>query len=431
MKSRALRIVFGAITIAAAFECIATDYEYGVIVGYGRTDNIARVPTNPQTENIALAGLDLSLLRAGGRMTADIDVGLSYYEYLDSTFDSEVLGVANADIRFDLLPDRLGWVVLENFGQSELNPFLAANPDNREYINYFSTGPDLRFRLGSVGELTLFGRYSLTDFGESNFDDTRLLGGTTVSRELSARKSVSFTATTERVEFDDTEFGSNYDRNSAYVGYEVEGARTRLMTDLGYTVIHDREDTNGSPLIYVDLQRDVSDSSTINLRGGVRASDNATSLREGTTPGIPGGPDQASTSVPFDLRYVTLAWEFIARRTQFELSAGYELEIYDQDVGLDRDHVLLRASAEHQLTSRIDVRVQLLHFETDFESGGQQDDERQYGLFLTWNPAGHLFVEADVEWLERESTNFETGFDETRYFLRLAWRDSNRSTGAR
>jgi hypothetical protein len=433
MNIQAVAGILGAVAMSFASRSIATDYEYGVTIGYGRSDNIARVRTDPQSENIATAGLDFRLLREEGRLTADIDVDLAYYDYQDETFESEVLGIANADIRLDLVPDRFSWIVLENFGQNELNPFLAASPDNRENINYFSTGPEFAARLGTVGELTLYSRYSITDFGESNFDDTRLLTGAAISRELSGQSLVSFNAMTERVEFDDVEFGSDYDRNSAYVGYEVEGARTRLATDIGYSVIHDREDTDGSPLIDVSVERDLSESSTVSLRGGVRSSDNSTSLRDGTTPGggIPDGPDQASTSVPFELRHATLGWDFIAQRTQFVLLGGYEEEIYEQGVDLGREHVYVRASAERQLTPRVGLRAQVMLFETDFESNAQSDDETRYGLFLTWNPAGHLFFEADVERLDRESTDVDTEFDETRYFIRLAWRGSNRSTGAR
>jgi hypothetical protein len=431
MTMRVSSKLLGVIAIAASFETVAVDYEYGVSLGYGRSDNIARVRNDPQTEDIAAAGLDFSLLRDEGRMTADIDVNLAYYDYQDDTFDSEVLGIANADIRFDLVPDRISWIILENFGQNELNPFLAASPDNRENLNYFSTGPELNFRLGAVGELTVFGRYSLTDFGESNFDDTRVLVGAALSRDLSERSVVSLNATTERVEFDDEDFGSDYDRNSAYIGYQVEGARTRLAADVGYSIIHDRGDTDGSPLLYLELERDLSQSSTLSLRGGVRSSDNATSLRDGTSPGggIPDGPGDASTSVPFDLQHVTLGWEVIALRTQIGLMLGYEEEVYGTGLNLDRENVFLRGSAERLLTPRFSIRAQATLFETDFELNEQKDDEARYGLFLAWNVSGHLFLEADFEHLDRESTDVATEFDETRVFFRIAWRGSNRDSG--
>lgn len=431
MTKRASIALVGAVAIAASFEAVAADYEYGVSLGYGRSDNIARVRADPQTEDIAAAGLDFRLLRDEGRMTADIDIDLAYYDYQDDTFDSEVLGIANADIRFELVPDRIAWVVLDNFGQNELNPFLAASPDNRENLNYFSTGPELNARLGAVGELMVFARYSLTDFGESNFDDARVLAGAALSRDLSDQSVVSLNATTERVEFDDPAFGSDYNRNSAYIGYQVEGARTRLAADVGYSIIHDRGDTDGSPLLFLELERDLSESSTVSLRGGVRSSDNATSLRDGTSSGggIPDGPGDASTSVPFDLQHVTLGWEVIALRTQIGLTLGYEEEVYESGLNLDRQNVYLRASAERLLTPRLSIRAQATFFETDFELNDQNDEEGRYGLFFSWNVSGRLFLEADVEYLNRESTDLDTEFDETRVFFRVAWRGSNRDSG--
>lgn len=431
MKIHGSTALIGTVAMAISCQSLATEYDYGLILGYGRSDNIARERTNTQTENIATTGLDFSLLRDGGRVSADIDVNLAYYVYQDDTFDSEVLGTANADIRVELLPDRISWIFLQNFGQNELNPFLAAGPDNRENINYFSTGPEANFRLGSVGELTVFGRYSITDFGESNYDDTRVMAGASLARELSNRSVVSLNATTERVEFDDRDFGSDYDRNSAYVGYQIEGARTRVSADAGYSVIHDRGDSDGSPLFNLEVERDLSPSSTLSLRGGVRSSDNSTSLRDGTTPGGggPDGPDQVSTSVPFDLHHATLEWQFIALRTQVALLAGYEEEVYEPELNLDREHVILRASAARQLTAKLNVRAQATAYETDFELDEQNDDETRYGLFFVWNVAGRLFIESDIEWLDRKSTAEDTEFDETRIFLRFAWRGSNRSSG--
>ena len=179
--------------------------------------------------------------------------------------------MANADLRYLFVPGRFEWVLTESFGQSEIDPFAASTPDNRENINYFTTGPDFTVRLGSVGSLTLFGRYSMTQFEDSNFDDERLLGGLSLGRDLSARSNVSLNATAERVEFDDQTAGSDYDRQSAFLRYEIEGARTTIGAGSGRTArFTTTATTSSSPLFELDISRDLSQRSVLTFRGGVQ-----------------------------------------------------------------------------------------------------------------------------------------------------------------
>ena len=427
------RILTGIAAALLTYGAGAAEFEYGVEVGIGTSDNIARVPANEQSETIATAGLDLSLAREGGRVEADVEVDLSYYDYQDNTFDSEVSGMANADIRVNFVPQRFIWVLTENFGQTELDPFAASTPANRENINYFTTGPDLTVRLGSVGSLTLFGRYSMTTFEESNFDDERTLGGISLGRDLSARSNVSLNATAERVEFDNPAFGSDYDRQSAFLRCEVDGARTRIGAEVGYTEIHDSGDTNSSPLLELDFARDLSERSTVTLLAGIRSSDAASALRAapGAEGGIPSQPGQISSTDTFETSHARLGWQFNAQRTNIMLSAGTERDEYDNQNQLDLKRNSFQASAQRQITPRLRLRVQGTLSSTEFESTGQDDDETQFGLHLSWNVTGRLYVEVDVDKFDRKSTNALSEFDETRAFLRFAWRSAGGPSGAR
>jgi len=411
----------------------AAEFHYGAEVGVGTSDNIRRVPTAEESETILTTGIELAILRNEGRLHADVDVDLSYYDYQDNAYDGEVTGMANADLRYLFVPGRFEWVLVDSFGQSELDPFAASTPDNRENINYFTTGPDITARIGSAGSLTLFGRYSATQFEESDFDDERLLGGLSFARELSARSNVSLNATAERVEFDDETVGSNYDRQSAFLRYEIEGARTTIAAEAGYTEIHDNDSTSSSPLFELDISRNLSPRSVLNFSGGIRSSDASSALRAGSElgGGFPGGPDQVSSTDPFETRQVSLGWNFTTPRTQLDLSAGYEEDRYESSSLLDRERRNYRASVSRQLTPRLTLRAQGSLIESDYSSADASDDETQLGLYLSWNATGRFFIEAEVENFNRDSSNPLTEFDETRAFLRFAWRSSRGASGAR
>jgi hypothetical protein len=361
-----------------------------------------------------------------------VDVDLSYIDYQDGSYDSEVTGIANADLRYLFVPGRFEWVLVESFGQAELDPFAASTPDNRENVNFITTGPDLTVRLGSAAYMTLLGRYSATQFEESNFDDERLLGGLTIGRELSARSDLSLNVTVESVEFDDPLFGTDYYRRSAFLRYDVEGARTTLGLEAGYTEIDRGDVTSNSPLFALDISRTVSARSVLTLSAGVRSSDAASALRaDGGGGGIPGGPDQTSSTDPFETRHVSIGWQFTTPRTQFSLSAGHEEDAYETTTLLDAEREIYQVMASRELTPRLSLRAQGSLFSSSFDVADQDDDETQLGLTLSWNATGRFFVDLELQHFNRDSSNPLTEYDETRAFLRFAWRNTRGTSGAR
>ncbi|MGE0030122.1 MAG: outer membrane beta-barrel protein [Steroidobacteraceae bacterium] len=426
-------IAIGVAAVLWAAGAGAAEFLYGVEVGVGTSDNIRRVPAAEESETILTTGVEMAVQREEGRLHANVDVDLSYNDYLDNAYDGEVTGMANADFRYLIVPGRFEWVLTDSFGQSEIDPFAASTPDNRENINYLTTGPDFTLRLGSVGSLTLFGRYSATQFEDSNFDDERLLGGLSLGRDLSARSNVSLNVTAERVEFDDVTAGSNYDRQSAFLAYEIEGARTTIGAEAGYSEIHDEGTTSSSPLFELNILRNLSQRSALTFRGGVRSSDAASALRAGNElgGGAPGGPDHTSSADPFETRNASLGWQFTTLRTQFNLSAGFEEDRYESDDQLDRQRQYFQASASRQITPRLTLRASGSIYSSDYDNSNQDDDETQLGLYLSWNASGRFFVELEIENFNRDSSNDLSEYNETRAFLRLAWRNSGGASGAR
>jgi hypothetical protein len=426
-------VVASVVGLLWAAPGITAEFVYGVEIGVGTSDNIRRVPTGEESETILTTGVELAVLREEGRVHSDVDVDLSYYEYQDDAYDSEVTGRANADLRFLFVPGRFEWVLTDSFGQSEIDPFAASTPDNRENINYFTTGPDFTVRMGSAASLTLFGRYSATQFEESNFDDERVLGGLSLGRELSARSELSLNVTAESVEFDDQTAGTDYDRNSAFLRYDIEGARTTMGLEAGYTEIDDGDSTSNSPLFELDISRDLSARSVLTLRGGVRSSDAASALRAGNEAGggSPSGPDHVSSTDPFETTHASLGWQFTTLRTTFSVSAGYEDDDYETSDLLNRERQNFQVSASRQITPRLSLRAQGTLFNSDYDTADQDDDETQFGLYLSWNATGRFFVEVDVENFNRDSSNPLSEYDETRAFLRFAWRNSGGASGAR
>src|SRR5688572_18555996 len=105
MRSWTLGLAAAAALAATATDAATTSYGLGA--GVGQSDNIARTSTNEQSETQASAGLDFSIAETGGRLRGTAAADLAFIDYLDDTFDSEVLGNFNGLGSFDLIPERL------------------------------------------------------------------------------------------------------------------------------------------------------------------------------------------------------------------------------------------------------------------------------------------------------------------------------------
>jgi len=414
---------------AALLATTATaEVEYGFEVGVGNSDNIARTPDNEESETILTSGVDLRWLRDEGFIYADVDLDLSYYHYQDDAYDSEVTGIGNGEVRLRFAPQRFEWVISDQFGQTQTDPFVAATPDTLENVNYFSTGPDFAFRLGTAASVTLFSRYSMSTYEDSNFDDERLLFGLSVGRDISQRSRFSVNATTENIEYDDPLVGDEFDRRNYFLSYEADGARTQISAEAGMTEIDGAEGSNSYPLFSLTVARDVSPRSVVSLSASTRSSDAAAAIGlDDDFGGGPGIPDRISTTDTFEMRDVRLRWDFDAPRTTFGASIGYEEDIYDEATELDRSRQSFGVFARREITPRLALEARALLNRSEFDESGQEDDEIEYGIEASWNAVGRLFIELSVDLHDRDSTLDETEFQEIRTFLRFAWR----STGQR
>lgn len=427
MKNARIAAGIAAILFASA---AGAEVEYGVEAGIGNSDNIGRTPDDENSETMLTTGVDLRWLREEGLVQGQADIDLSYFQYQDDAYDSEVTGRASADIHLRFMPNRFEWVISDSFGQAQGDPFVAATPDTVENVNYFTTGPDLTFRLGTAASVTLFGRYSMATYEDSNFDDERELLGLSVGRDLTPRSSLSLNATTENVQYDDPLIGDEFDRRSYFLAYESDGARTRISAEAGMTEIDGGEGSESYPLFTFSISRDVSPRTVLTLAGGTRSSDSAAAL--GADDVFGGGgpvfPGQIATADTFEMRDARLSWDFSAPRTSVGASIGYQEDIFDTASGFDRSRQTVALHARRQLTRTLSIEATARLQSSEFDQSGQEDDEMQYGIHTSWNAVGRLYINLDVDLYDRDSTDDLTEFQELRTFLRFAWRSTGRRT---
>ncbi len=424
ISALALGLPLTAALMAAAQPAGATTPGYLISLGVGTSDNIRRVPTDEESETLAIAGLQLDWRERTARTETDVLGDLAYVDYLQNTFGSEVVGNASGRFSYAIAPERLLWSVSDNFGQGRIDPLSASSPENRENINYFSTGPDLALPFGSTLQLLASGRYSKVAYQETPLDSDRYSGLVGLEHKLSAASSVSLNASRDSIRFDDTNLNPDYDRDSAYARYKVDGRRTSIALDAGYSRIDRTVGENSDGVLFrLEVSRRISASSYLAASAGHEFSDAADAFRLSQTL-TGGGLDTQSTvqtSSPFTNKYYTLGWNFARNRTGANLTASRFEESYSDNTLLDRKRTLLSGQLTRNLTPVLEAALAAAYSKEDYTNVGADAKESTAGVQLNWRAGRYLTISARYQYAHRTSNLPGTGFSENRTWLQFGW----------
>ncbi|HEY6644768.1 outer membrane beta-barrel protein [Povalibacter sp.] len=415
----------------AATQSPARNGELSIAVtgGASWSDNVGRTPSDEESGTIGRAGVELGYQHQSRRIDTSVDLNAGYDYYFDDIFDNDVVGGVDATLNLGIVPERFLWFFQENFGQITSDPFAASTPDNRENVNYFTTGPDLLFNFGSATTARLSGRYSDAQYEVADTDGQQYGGALSLARRLSGTATLSLNVEGTRFEFDDQALNTDYDRYLGYLRYEVQGARTGLAVDAGYTTLDIDGETSGGLLGRVTLSRRISPASTLDFSIGQQFSDAGDLFRDGqNTGGV--SLDSASivgTGDPFESRTASIGYNFNRNRTGFGFDASYGKETYETSSEFDRTLTTYGAYYTRQLSRAVDIRIfaQLEH--EKFETTDFDDDELHAGAYLNWALGRTLALRLQYERFDRDSFDAGTDYTENQASLFLIWSPLNRS----
>lgn len=403
----------------------AATLEYQLSGGGGYSDNIRRVPVNEESEGIASAGLQFSLDQRSSRLTADLVGNFAYNDYLDDTFDDEVIGNFAGQARFAFVPERFEWLLADNFGQVLSDPFLPATPENRENINYLTTGPDLLFAFGSQMQLRLAGRYSMTTYEDSEVDSDSTLGEIELSRALSSASSIGLVGRMQSIEFNERQLNADYDQSEAFVNYSVEGSRTLLTVQAGYTTI-ERDASGGSdsgPLFRLNMTRRLTAATTAGLyvaREFSSAGSDFASTQSGQAIGLDTAPGR-QTVEPFTRESAGLNWSFRHNRTDLSLSGSWEDRTYDNQPSLDETLTSGRVEVRREMSPVMSLILDGGYVRSAFEQGDGDYTEASGGLTFSWRLSSRVSLNATYDHFDRNSDRPTGDYVENRYWLYIGY----------
>lgn len=393
-------------------------------LGAERSDNILRSNSDEQTETIALAILGLDIATDRRRVDARLSTDLQYRDYLDTELESEIAGGAIGYLDLSFIPERFSWITEDNYGQIAKTRQVVDRPDNRQQMNYFTTGPDFRLPLGQRAALQLSGRWADTYMEDSNADNEATFADISLFRQLTDRSSISIGAGTSETEFDDPTF-PNFKTRQATAGFRWQAPRTSVALDGGY-LEYDQEgapDVSDFVMVRVDLTRQVTARSRVQVNAGTKPSSDGESFRrDQSIIGIGDGPEAAQASGDFfrvDDAYVlwTTDWE----RTALSWVASFRREEHEVFNTLDREQLRGQIGLSRELSPSIDLEVMGGYLQEERTLTGFQFDDWYAATELKWDFARRFSAKLRLDHFVGGSDDGTRDYTENRVYLGVAY----------
>ena len=408
-------------------------YSWSADLGAEYSDNIARTETDEVNETIAVARLGLDFVTDRPRFDADIAADLQYRDYLNRDFSSEIAGGLAGMLDFAFIPERFSWIVEDNYGQIAKTRQVADSPDNREQINYLSTGPELTLPLGARTFVVLSGRYTDTYLEDSPQDNEAVLGDLGLVRRISDGIQISLNGGVSKTEFDDPTF-LGYEMRQASLGLELRGSRTELIASGGVAEYDQegREETSDFTMVRVELGREIGARSKLRLVGGTAPSSTGENFRrDQSVIGIGDGPEAAlAANDIFRLDDAYAIWDTNWERTSITFVAAARREKHELVTSLDREQYRGNAYLARKVTRSLTWNVFGSYLEEENLEDGLTFDEWSAGSSISWDFAQRFSLELRVDHFSGSSDDRTRDYDENRAYLSIGYRGGRDGGGS-
>jgi hypothetical protein len=397
-------------------------------LGARYSDNIGRVDVNEESETVGIAGLSFAFDIDRRRLDARAAADLRYLHYLDSesTFDDEINGGLEGVLSLAFVPERLVWVAEENYGQVARNRQVADNPDNRQDINYFSTGPDLTLPFGARTTFQVSGRWADAYYEAGDQDSESLTGSAALIRQISEAVALSLNGTYSEIDFDQDETFVDYTIEQAFLRLTLTGARTTLTLDGGGSRLEQEDDSakSESALARLDLTRQVGSRSSLRLTVGTQPSNSAQTFRRDQELGgvEVGGPDSAVVSGDsFQSDYGYLSFTTDWERSSFTAFLSARQEDHEVFSELDREQYRATVNYSRDLTRNLSVDLRGTYLDEKFTETGFAFDQWGAGIGMRWQLGRQFSLRATVDRFVGSSDDGSRDYTENRAYIGISY----------
>jgi hypothetical protein len=431
MEWTSIRTTLIAAAIAATLPGVAhaVRVDYTIDAGYEHDDNVTLSEVDPIETDIARLGVGFSVEQASSVVRASVVGRIDHRRYQD-VFDGMTDRMLEGRLHWEVLPDRLAFVVEDSYGVQTINRFSPDAPDNRQQVNVLSLGPTFMFRPGNLRGLAEL-RYINSDAEVTeDFNSDRVLGALRLAREIDATSSLSWNVQAQQIDFDNDLVARDHNRIEMFASYARNYRRFDLLVDAGYAHLdYDDGESRGRPLVRAEIGWNPSTRSRFSVNLANQFSDAATSTLDAidTSSGVPTSVITGNTTVTasaFEQRSVMAQYEFQGTRTAVSLH-GQVLELDYVDVGDSNEEIRsVGASLRYRLRPTLTIGASANIDRNQYETpANRRETNRLYAASLEKEWSRHWSSSLSYTRYERSSSLLTGQFEQNVVYLSLSYRN--------
>lgn len=385
----------------------AADFSYRATYTGDYTDNVRLASQDGFDEFTNNYGLGFDLSQEGEGLEATIDAFAFYQDFTKDTTEDRWRGTLDLTSVWHARPGSIDWYVRDVFRQVPIDDTVTDFPDNRQNSNFFSTGPDLIFRLSSVSTVRLEGRYKDSRFEDTDQDSQGYSAALRWLRGLSERSTSGINIEYSGTDYDDDTFAPDFDRLDVFWSGSFARGANSMEISLGATSIDPEigEDNSGF-LGSLLVTRTLSSESSLVIDVTSDYSDTGRASSGETGSGI---------FLDGDVFYRVDG--VITYRRGTEGGQGFGVRVFGSDIdfetdGLDRKIAGAGFDFTRGLTARVSMTGRVTYTETDFDTIDRDDDDWVADLVFNFQLTRNVLLFAGGGWTERDSTIGVNNYDE-------------------
>lgn len=412
-----LKAATAFIGLAIAASSARADVGWSLDAGLLRTDNAALTNTAKIKDTLTSVGGAVAWELESSRTKISLNGAGSQLHYLNDTFDDDLVGRADLSAVFQLVPERISWTIQDSYGQVAANPFAPATPTNRQDVNFLTTGPDFRLRLGSRTSLQIAGRYGDTRYqGAGNIDTSNWGGSAGLVRELSSATSLGIYGSQTRHSYDDP-LTPQYDQRAGWISLQSRNARQSLSADIGFDRVSGAGFSGNNPLLRLLWDRRIYPSWRMRLRLNSEYQNTGQQFAQNYAPVV------GIETQPAKTRLGDLSFIFERSRTAVGIGGGWRKADYKGAAALDEDGWFAHADLSHRFSPSLQVFVRSQLDHRSYRAGLDQNIRRWTGeTGLDWRLGRSLFLTLGYSHSGSDGDTTVNRYSQNLFSGRLSWR---------
>jgi len=400
------------------------EFDYTLQVGAMNSDNIGRANDMEVEDTVASGGVIIQFTKEQRRLNISLLAGATYLDYIDDTFDEEILKSLDATVDFAIVPDTFSWNFDGTVGQQIIDPLQAVTPGNREDVSFLSSGPELTLSLSNRWSSRIGGRFIDNSYEVRDIDNQRLVGLVAIERVLTENSSLSLAFEQQNVDFDNSNSNTDYDRQNYYLLYAGQFNRTGLDITVGASQLNGVGRDNTEPLFALNVSRQLGIFSLLTVSLGSQFTDAGElfsssgglgSLGFGNTQDIIGIGD------PLRNRFVSASYSRTKNLTTFQLTAVLSDENFETVDLFDRNVSQFSGLLSHEFNTGWILRLGAFAGRRDFNEQDRKDDDLGWSINIGRRFGQRLEISGGFSRVRRDSSLAESEFEENQLGLRFSY----------